>query len=182
MKQDLSKELKIIAQASVETDGIHVAATGPLGKVERDFPYPFLKIEKKDDVIIVSTKKATKREKKIFGAICAHIINMINGVVNGYEYKLQVCSVHFPINVRIDTATKQVMIKNFIGEARERKADIVENAVVKVSGDIITVTSPDKDAAAQTSANLEMATKIRMRDRRVFQDGIYLIEKLGEKI
>ncbi|MFH1249366.1 MAG: 50S ribosomal protein L6 [archaeon] len=182
MKQDLSREIKIEEKASVETDGIHVVATGPLGKVERDFPYPFLKIEKKDDMILLSTKQATKREKKIFGTICAHIKNMINGVINGYEYKLQVCSVHFPISVSVDLQKKQVMIKNFIGEARERKADIVGNSTLKVEGDIITISSPNIEAAAQTSANLEMATRIRLRDRRVFQDGIYLIERCGEKI
>ena len=35
----------------------------------------------------------------------------------------------------------------------------------------------DRDGVAQTAANIEQATIVRNRDRRIFQDGIYLIEK-----
>ena len=34
-----------------------------------------------------------------------------------------------------------------------------------------------KEKVGQTSANIERACRIRGRDRRVFQDGIYIVEK-----
>lgn len=118
----------------------------------------------------------------MIGTIAAHIRNMIDGVMRGFQYKLQVCSVHFPISVSLDASKKFVVIKNFIGETKERKSEILENVDVKVESDIITVKSIDKEAASHTAANIEMATRIRAKDRRVFQDGIFLTEKDGRKI
>jgi len=38
---------------------------------------------------------------------------------------------------------------------------------------------PNLEDAGQTAANIERATKIKGFDPRVFQDGIYIIEKPG---
>ena len=56
-------------------------------------------------------------------------------------------------------------------------AKILPNATVEVKGKEIIVKSHDKEAAAQTAANLENATKVRGKDERRFQDGIYIVEK-----
>lgn len=182
MKQDITKEIQIPENVNVEIKGFTVVVTGALGKTEKNFPYEFMSMEKHDNLMVLSTKKATKREKKITGTIAAHIKNMILGVTKVFEYKLQVCSVHFPISVAVDSAKKFVIIKNFLGETKERKAEILENTDVKIDKEIITVASIDKEAASHTAANIEMATRIKSRDRRVFQDGIFMIEKDGRKI
>jgi large subunit ribosomal protein L6 len=41
----------------------------------------------------------------------------------------------------------------------------------------VTVTGIDKESVGQTAANIERSTTVKNRDRRVFQDGIYLIHK-----
>jgi large subunit ribosomal protein L6 len=182
MKQDITKEIEIPQDVSIELNDSNVNVKGVKGELRRAFPHEIIKISKQDNKLIIGAKKATKREKKMIGTICAHIKNMIKGVKEVFQYKLQICSVHFPMSVHIDAAKKIVGIKNFLGEVKERKATILDNVDVKIEGDIITVTSADKEAAGQTALNIENTTRIRARDRRVFQDGIFITEKAGEKI
>lgn len=146
--------------------------------MERKFVIHNISLKKEGNTIMLKADNSTKREKKIIGSIAAHIRNMLSQKT--FEYKLQICSVHFPINVSINN--KQIIIKNFLGETKERKADILDNVDVKLQGDVIIVTSRDKEAAGQTAANMEAATRIRKLDRRVFQDGIFMIQKAGRKI
>ena len=49
---------------------------------------------------------------------------------------------------------------------------------VTVNGDEVVVTGIDKEKVGNTAANIESATRIRKRDPRVFQDGIYIVEKV----
>lgn len=137
-------------------------------------------MRKEGSRIIFEAMKATKRELKIINSIKAHINNMIQGFDKKFVYKLKVCSVHFPITASKEGST--ILIKNFLGENKLRKAKILDNADVKIEKDVIKVESFDKEAAGQTAANIENATRVRAKDRRVFQDGIFIIEKDGKEI
>jgi large subunit ribosomal protein L6 len=76
----------------------------------------------------------------------------------------------------------QVIIHNYLGEKVPRKCGIVGNAKVTVNKDEIIVESVDKEAAGMTAGIIEKISQIRIHDRRIFQDGIYIIEKDGYKI
>ncbi|MEM4270518.1 MAG: 50S ribosomal protein L6 [Candidatus Pacearchaeota archaeon] len=132
-------------------------------------------IKKEDNKIIVYNEKATKKEKKLIKSFVAHIIKAIKGLQKNYVYQLKVCFVHFPISIELKG--NELVIKNFLGEKIPRKAKILEGVDVKIEKDIITVASYDKEKAGQTAANIESATRIKNRDRRVFQDGIFVIKK-----
>ena len=155
---------------------------GPKGELKRKFITPNVKLSIEDKKIIISSLNDKKAEKKLLYTVKSHIKNMIKGVIEGYVYKLQVCSLHFPMTVTIDKEKGFVIIKNFIGESKERKSKILPGVNVSLKGDIITVEGYDKESTGQTAANIETATKIRAKDRRIFQDGIYLTEKAGDLI
>jgi len=141
-----------------------------------------IKVEKHENSVVFSSPKSSKNERKLIMTYAAHLQNMIKGLEKEFSYKLKVCSVHFPMTVTVDKGTHQLVVKNFLGEKKERRARILPHVNVEVKGDEIFVTSHDVENAGQTAANFETVTKVNYRDRRVFQDGIFLTERKGEKI
>ena len=137
-------------------------------------------IELKGNTIIIKFKKGTKREKSIAGTFSAHIKNMFKGVSEGHLYKLKICSGHFPMNVNLNNG--KFVVNNFLGEKVPRELQIKKGADVKIEGDIIIVEGIDKELTAQTAADIERLTKVKGKDLRIFQDGIYITAKDGREI
>ena len=92
-----------------------------------------------------------------------------------FKYKLKIVYAHFPITAKVEG--KKLLIQNFLGEKSPRVAKIVGDVNVKVEGDEVTVEGINKEEVGQTAINIEQATVVRYRDRRTFQDGIYIFSK-----
>ncbi len=132
--------------------------------------------------VVLSTPRFTKKQKRLINTFKAHVKNIFQGFHQKYRYKLQVSSVHFPMTVTFDKMKREVVIKNFLGERIPRVAKIFPDTDVKIEKDLVIIESHDKHAAGQSAANIEAATRITKRDRRVFQDGIWIVEKAGEAL
>lgn len=181
MKENLKpliKEVEIPGGIEVEAEENNFVARKEGKEIRRKFPK--VMIEKKDNKVIIKMPRSTKREMKQVNTIVSHIKNIFQGMREKFIYKLQICSVHFPMNVSIKD--QEVVIKNFLGETKERKAKILPEVEVKIQGENIVVESHDKEAAGQTAANIEKKTTVRGRDKRIYQDGIYITEKAGREI
>lgn len=179
MKLELMKEeVEVPHGANAEVVDTILKLKGPKGELTRDFKNPRVKIEKKETSIVVSAANATKKEKTIIGTFTAHIKNMMNGVTRGHKYRLKICSGHFPMNVSI--SGRDFIVKNFLGEKVPRVLKMKEGVNVKIEGQDVIVEGASKEVAGQTAADIEKLTKVRGRDERVFQDGIYITEKDGK--
>ncbi len=176
--QELKREIEIPKGIEVEIINKEMIAKKEGKEIKRKLPKVIA--EKKDNKIIIKTKRGTKRERKQINTIVAHINNVFKGLNEKFVYKLQICSVHFPMNVSVKD--DEVVVKNFLGETKERKAKILPDVEVKIEKEIITIDSINKEAAGQTAGNIEKATKVKGRDRRIYQDGIFMLEKSGRKI
>jgi len=179
MKEDIKKEIELPEQVSIDLN-LTIKITGPQGEVEKKLIHPKIKIKQEEGKIILESKNATKKGKKIINSFEAHIKNMISGVNEKHTYKIKICSGHFPMNVSVNN--NQLIVKNFIGENTPRKLDIKTGAEVKVEGDEIIVASTSKEIAGQVAADIEQLTKIKKKDIRIFQDGCYITEKAGKKL
>ncbi len=181
MKQKIiQKEVELKEGVEAKLENKILTIKGKKGELKRKFIHPQIKISIKNNKIMLSVENSTKREKTMAGTFIAHIKNMIKGVSEGFTYKLKICSGHFPMNVAVEN--KNVVIKNFLGEKIPRKAKIISGAKILIQGDTIMVEGIDKEIVAQSASNIEMSCKITNRDRRVFQDGCYIISKDGKKI
>jgi len=180
MKKAFMQEIELPEGIEVKKDERKITIKGPEGEVSKEFNFGKIKYTNKDGKITLSLDSSTRNNKRMINTITAHIKNMIKGVKNKFEYKLKVCSSHFPINVEVKG--EEVFIKNFLGEKTPRKCYMPKGVDVQVNKDIITIKSSNKELAGQAAANFEAATKVRNRDRRVFQDGIYITIKDGKEI
>lgn len=161
-------------------DGVTLSVQGAKGTVTRSFLHPKIKLSVSAEGVEFLAPKFTLVEKKMMNTFVAHVKNMFKGASEGHHYQLKICSGHFPMNVSLKGKTLEV--KNFIGEAVPRLLLFKEGVTVKVNGDLIDVDGIDKELTAQAAASIEKLTRRSGFDRRIFQDGIYIIEKDGKKI
>ncbi len=170
-KKKLNEEITVPEDIQVESSGNTLVFSKGNDKISKTLAYSF----KIDGKKIIFSSNSNKKNKKLIKTSIAHIRNMLSGLDKKYVYRMQICSVHFPMTIAVKG--QELVIKNFLGEVKERKASIPEGVNVKIDKEFITIESCDKERAGQTAANFELATKPRNRDRRVFQDGIYITSK-----
>ncbi len=154
---------------TVEINGRDVSVKGPKGSVTKRFS-AVVKIEKKDNEIVV---QGSEKENAYIGTVESILNSMFIGVTEGFQKKLKVLYAHFPVTLEVKG--NRVLVKNFIGEKHPRKARIMGDSKVEVKGQDVTVSGADKEAVGQTMANLKSAMRIRQKDLRIFQDGIFEI-------
>jgi len=182
VNKDYSNDLSIPSGIEVSVNGDSITVKGAKGQLERKFVSPRIKISKGDNLVLFKCKEGLKfcqNDKMLMNSFRAHIKNMFEGVTKGYSAKLKICSGHFPMNVTVEGNT--LSVKNFLGEKVPRKARIAQGVKVQVQGDIILVNGLDKEKVGQTAATIEQTTRVSNRDRRIFQDGCFIISKPGDE-
>lgn len=175
MVKEIARQVEIPEGVAVTIDGSTITAKGPKGEVTRQLCYPMIDITKEDSRLIVNSRLDRKQHRAMVGTLAAHIGNMIAGVSRGFEYKMKVVYSHFPIQLK--QASDELIIGNFLGERKARSAKILPGAKVEIGKDQLTITGIDKEQVGQTMANIEQATRVHGFDIRIFQDGIYLVDK-----
>jgi large subunit ribosomal protein L6 len=156
-------------------DGRIITVKGEKGELVRDFSHAPINIKLEGKTVTVQASWPRKKEAALVGTVRSHIQNMIKGVTAGFTYKLKIVFSHFPITVKVQG--KILTIQNFTGERNPRKAKIMGDTTVKIKGDDIIVQGINLEDVSQTAANIQNATKIKVKDPRVFLDGIYVSEK-----
>jgi large subunit ribosomal protein L6 len=154
---------------------------GPLGSSSRGFPHEALRVEPSGDHLTLTLliPANRKRAQSLLHTWESHAKNLIDGVTKGFEAKMKAVAAHFPMKVAVKDSA--LLIENFLGEKYPRTAPLVPGVVAKVDGDYVILEGTDIEQVGQSAANIERATHIRDYDPRVFQDGIYIIERAHVK-
>jgi len=177
-EQDRSRELVEVPHGvALSVHGRSLRAKGPLGAVERPFPSDALDLSLDGSVATLTLRLPAhrKRSQALLKTWAAHVRNIGGGLTRGVEARMKVVAAHFPMKVQV--RGEELIIENFLGEKHPRSTRLVPGTKAAVEGDIVTLSGHDVEQVGQSAANIERATRIRDYDPRVFQDGIYLIER-----
>ncbi len=148
---------------------------GPLGKTHKSLRLIPVDIEIAENKILLKAIGSKKKDYAILHTARSIIRNICEGLIVGYTIKMKIVFAHFPITVKVEG--KNIIIENFQGERAPRRTVIVGNTKVVPGGEDIILTGEVWTDITQTAANIELKTKVKNKDHRVFLDGIYAFEK-----
>ena len=168
-------EIQIPENVKVNLKGDMLRVEGPLGKVYKNFKKIPVIIEINNNKILLKKTGERKKHLAILNTAKSLIQTLCLGVVDGFTIKMKIVYSHFPITVNIEG--KKVLIKNFQGERAPRISMIRGGTTVVVKGDDVIITGPVLTDVSQTAANIELKSKVKNKDHRVFLDGIYKYSK-----
>lgn len=168
--------LEIPEGISVSLEDRTISVKGKLGTIKKDFTKlpAFLTIE--NNIVKIEPYGTRRKDFAISKTAQSIINNMIKGVQNGYKYRMKIVFAHFPITVKIKDG--KVHVENFFGERKARISNIVgDSTKVAIEGDDIVITGPHLEHVSQTAANIELSTRVKNKDQRVFLDGVYVYSR-----
>lgn len=168
--------LEIPDGISVSLEDRIISVKGKLGTIKKDFTKlpAFLTIE--NNIVKIEPYGTRRKDFAISKTAQSIINNMIKGVQNGYKYRMKIVFAHFPITVKIKDG--KVHVENFFGERKARISNIVgDSTKVAIEGDDIVITGPHLEHVSQTAANIELSTRVKNKDQRVFLDGVYVYSR-----
>ena len=174
-KEDILAEVEIPEKVTAKFENNILEVTGPQGNVNKDFEKIPVSLTINGKKIIIKPYGKRRKDLAITNTSRSIIRNMITGVLDGYTYKLKVVFAHFPISIKIKG--KQISIENFFGERSPRVTDIIGDCKLSVEDEDLVIKGPSLEDVSQTAANVELGTRIKDKDKRVFLDGLYVYSR-----
>ena len=176
MEREIVQTIKVPDGIKVELVNDHtLTVTGDKGSLTRTFKSHRLHLSVKGQEVILEGKPVNKATRALLMTVVAHIKNMAEGLMFGYEYHMKLVYSHFPMTAKVEG--NQVKLTNFIGEKFTRSATIVGDTKVEIKGEDLTVSGVAIEDVSQTASNIEQTAKVKGKDIRRYTDGIYLVEK-----
>ena len=169
-------EILLPSEVSITKDQNILTAKGSYGSVQKDFTKMPANIYLQGNKITIKSHGNRKKDFALVNTIQSVINNMIKGSSKGFTYRLKIVFAHFPITVKIKN--REIFVENFFGERSARTSKIIGgDTKVTVEGEDVVITGPNIENVSQSAANLELATRIKNKDSRVFLDGVYIYSK-----
>ncbi|TVP81192.1 MAG: 50S ribosomal protein L6 [Puniceicoccaceae bacterium] len=140
--------IPVLDKANVAIDGHTVRVEGPKGKLEKTFDRS-VNIEQVDGEIRVTPADNSRHARAMFGTARSIINNMVIGVVEGYEKKLEIKGVGFR------AALKGDVLDLALGYSHPVEVKIPEGITVTVTENTkLTVAGADKQIVGEITATI----------------------------
>jgi len=151
------KLITIPAGVEVKLDGQNVQVKGPKGSLNLNLhPHVMAAMAEADgakQLTFTVKDENLKDDRALWGLSRSLVQNMIVGVTQGYEEKLEIVGVGFKANVAGKMLTMEV------GFSHEVKFPLPDGVVVVVDKNTITITGIDKQLVGETAARIRRVKK-----------------------
>lgn len=170
------RPITIPAGVEVKVEGQKVSVKGPKGELVREFR-PEVKIELKDNSVLLSNLRETKLSKSLWGTSRMLIYNMVEGVTNGFIKQLDIQGVGFKAEVSGENLVLSV------GFTHDVKILIPKGITISVEKNIIKVAGSDKEQVGQLAADIRKVRKPEpYKGKGIRYLGEQVKRKVGKKV
>lgn len=169
------KPINIPTGVDVKIEGQKVSTKGPKGELQREFLSDVL-IKQEGSDLFVEQANNTKQGKAVHGLSRALLFNMVQGVSEGYEKKLEIVGVGFRALVEGQNLVLHVGFSHPVNIPAPQGIDF------KVEKNVIIVSGFDKEVVSQVAANIRKVKKPEpYKGKGIRYQGEYIIRKVGKK-
>jgi large subunit ribosomal protein L6 len=156
-----------------------VAVEGPKGKLEQRFPAQVsVKYDESGKKVVVERHGETREDKAMHGLVRALVRNMVVGVTQGYEKKLEIVGVGYLAAIQKNTLQLRV------GFANELQVPIPTNLKVTCPDQThVLIQGADKQAVGQFAAEVRALRKPEpYKGKGIRYDGEQVRRKAGKAV
>lgn len=172
-----TQPVEVLDGVKVNVEGRTISVEGPLGKLQYEHP-PVIEVELENDgkAVVVKRKNNERASRAFHGLTRSLINNMVFGVKNGYEKKLEI------VGVGYQAAVKGNELQLRVGYANEIHKSIPAGLNVTCPDQThVVVKGPDKQQVGQFAAEVRAARKPEpYKGKGVRYDGEHIKIKPGK--
>ena len=155
-------------------DGV-LTVKGTKGTLTRSF-ISDVAIVVADGSITLTPLRANDHANALWGTYTAHIVNMITGVTEGFEKKLEIEGVGYRAEMKGDTLVL------LVGFSHPVEHPVPDGITVSVEKNVIIVSGADKEAVGHYAAVVRATKKPEpYKGKGIHYEGEYVIRKQGKK-
>lgn len=144
--------VKIPSGVTVDLNSDVITVNGSKGSLSQ-FTLPEVTVKQENDELIFSAKDEEKVSRAKQGLLRALVQNMVTGVSEGFEKKLEVNGVGYRVNMAGQD------LKMFLGYSHEVVYKVPEGIGIKVEQNVITVSGIDRQKVGQVAAEIRALKK-----------------------
>jgi len=142
------KPIDIPQGVEIKIENKKAAIKGPKGTITQDIPEEIL-VEQKDNQILVSQCRESKKSRQLWGLIRALLQNNVQGVSAGFEKKLEMVGIGYKA-ILSDSQT----LKIEAGFSHPVIIIVPEDLIITVEKNIITVAGFNKQKVGEFAAKI----------------------------
>lgn len=145
--------IELISGVEAKLDQGVLTVKGPKGQLQQKI-HDSVKLDITDKQIIVSVKDPElKQDKAFWGLFRSLINNMVTGVTEGFEKKLEINGVGY----KATGGGKKITFN--LGYSHPIEFDMPEGIESEIAGNIVTIRGIDKQAVGETAAQIRKLRK-----------------------